>query len=65
MALTVNNLAVLNERAGRLREAAQLFRRAGSSFQRSLGADHPHTRLAKNNLKNIQLRLKGEPTTRR
>ncbi|MFL5307775.1 MAG: tetratricopeptide repeat protein [Polyangia bacterium] len=65
VALTVNNLAVLNERAGRLREAAQLFRRAGSSFQRSLGPDHPHTRLANSNLKNIQLRLKGEPTTRR
>jgi hypothetical protein len=56
---------VLNQQTGRLRDAADLFRRAAGSFRRALGAGHPHTQLAKNNLKNIAVRLKGEPMTRR
>ena len=48
--MTVNNLAVLERNAGRAAVARALFRRAAGSFRRTLGAAHPHTRLARENL---------------
>ena len=43
VAMTVNNLAVLERDAGRLDRSAALFRRAHGSFRRALGDRHPHT----------------------
>ena len=44
VAMTVNNLAVLERDDGNLERAAALFRRALGSFVRTLGARHPHAR---------------------
>jgi hypothetical protein len=49
VAMTVNNLAVLERDDGRSARARVLFRRAFESFRRVLGAGHPHTRLARDN----------------
>ena len=41
MAVTLNNLAVLYKSEGRLDEAAALYHRALSIFERTLGPEHP------------------------
>ena len=54
VAMTVNNLAVLERDDGNLKRAAALFRRALASFIRTLGARHPHARLAQANRRAIE-----------
>src|SRR5439155_1755603 len=46
VAMTVNNLAVLERDQGNLERSAALFKRALGSFVKSVGARHPHTVLA-------------------
>ncbi|HVV52589.1 MAG TPA: tetratricopeptide repeat protein, partial [Polyangia bacterium] len=66
VALTVNNLAVLERDGGRLARAEALFRRAADSFGRTLGARHPHRILARQNLRAVvDARLKRRAPTRR
>ena len=54
VALTVNNLAVLERNEDRLARAEALFRRAAASFGRALGPRHPHTVLARENLRAVR-----------
>jgi hypothetical protein len=64
--LTVNNLAVLERNEHRLARAEALFRRAADSFGHTLGLRHPHTVLARGNLRAVAAaRLKPRGVTRR
>jgi hypothetical protein len=45
--------------------AGALFRRAATSFARRLGARHPHTVLARDNLRAVAATLKRSGPTRR
>jgi hypothetical protein len=54
VAMTVNNLAVLERDDGNLDLAAALFRRALGSFVRTLGERHPHSVLARGNRRAVE-----------
>ena len=54
VAMTVNNLAVLERDEGNLDRAAALFRRALVTFVRALGARHPHAILARANRRAVE-----------
>jgi tetratricopeptide (TPR) repeat protein len=54
VAMTVNNLAVLERDEGNLAEAAALFQRALDSFVKAVGPRHPNAVLARTNRRAIE-----------
>ena len=54
VAIRRNNLGGAWKALGKYRKAIGYFEQAYSSFYRSLGPDHPHTRTAAENLKLVK-----------
>jgi len=57
VAMTVNNLAVLERDEGKLKRSAGLFGRPLGRFVRTLGDRHPHAVLARGNRRAIEHEL--------
>src|SRR3989442_1971332 len=55
----LNNLAALYDRQGRYREAAPLYKRALTIFEKQLGANHPLTHMARENYEGLLSDMRG------
>ncbi len=53
VAVTVNNLAMLERSQGRLKHASSLFERALEILQNSLGRSHPNTLAVRRNRQEV------------